>query len=268
MSVLSKAALVIAVMSLAALLVRPVWAQDELNPIDPKADKVVRAMSAFLAQRSSFSFETEVLYESVWGGEDGDWDLPAEKTTHVRTGKAVVRRPDRFVVKIDEDGHRMEYYYDGKTFVISDSSANAYVKKPAPSTIDQTIALLRDTYQSDPPLSDLMESDLYKVHMDGVEAASYLGKTRLRGQDVHHIAFASRGMDWQVWIMAGDQPVPVLLQILQRDEMFWPSYQAWFTKWQFGQEAPDDMFAFKEPKEAIETQFVEDAELENAEAAQ
>jgi hypothetical protein len=243
-------------------------AQEVSNPIDPEADKVIRSMSTFLAKQGSFSFETEILYELVWGGNDGDWDLPAEKTTIVKTGTAVVRRPDRFVVEIDEGGDRMEYYYDGKSFVISDSSANAFVRKPAPSTIDQTIALLRKTYESDPPLSDLLESDLYKSHMDGVEAASYLGRTRLRGQDVDHIAFASEGMDWQVWIAASDQPVPVLLQILQRNKMFWPSYQVWFTKWQFGQEAPDKIFTFVEPKEAIETQFVEDAEFERSEAQQ
>jgi hypothetical protein len=266
-SAIKRTVVAVAMMGLAGSL-SPGWAQDAADPIDSEADKVIRSMSAFLAKQSSFSFETEVLYELVYGGEDGDWDVEAEKVTVARTGKAVVRRPDRFVVKIDETGNRKEYYYDGKSFVISDPDANVFVKKSAPGTIDQTIALLRDTYESDPPLSDLLESDLYKSHMDGVEAASYLGKTRLRGKDVHHIAFASRGMDWQVWIADGDQPLPVMLQILQRDEMFWPSYQAWFTKWEFGQDAPDGMFVFEEPKDAMETQFVEDAKFEQSEAAQ
>lgn len=267
LSTISRAFVAVAMVGLAGTLA-PVWAQDAANPIDPEADKVIRSMSAFLAKQNSFSFETEVLYELVFGGQDGDWDLQAEKITVARNGKAVVRRPDRFVVKIDETGNRKEYYYDGKSFVISDPDANVFVRKSAPGTIDQTIALLRDTYESDPPLSDLLESDLYKSHMDGVEAASYLGKTRLRGKHVHHIAFASRGMDWQVWIADGDQPLPVMLQILRRDEMFWPSYQAWFTKWEFGQSIPDDIFTFKEPKDGFETQFVEDAKFGEAEAAQ
>ena len=251
----------------ALFFVRPSFAQDTANPIDPAADEVIRSMSDFLAKQGSFSFEAEILYDLVWGGDDGDWDIAAEKLTFVRNGRAVVRRPDRFVVALEQDDQRVQYHYDGKTITISDSAAKAFVRKQAPASIDETIKLLREAYNSDPPLSDLLEANLYDSHMAGVDAASYVGKANLRGTDVHHIAFASKGMDWQVWIAAGDEPVPVLLQILQRDENFWPSYQAWFTNWEFNQDVPDSVFSFDIPDDSIETQFVED-EKWDLEAAQ
>jgi hypothetical protein len=239
------------------------WAQDTDSAVDVAADNLIKEMSAHLSKQASFSFEAEILYDIAWGGGDGDWDLPAEKTTVVRTGKVTVRRPDRFLVDVSEADRKMQYIYDGKSFVLSDSEASIYVKKAVPGTIDEVIPILRDTYDADPPLSDLLQSDLYKSQMDGVESASYLGKTRLRNMDVHHIAFASEGMDWQVWITADDKPVPVLLQILQRDQLFWPLYQAWFTNWEFGQSVPDSTFTFVPPDGSSETHFVEDVEWDS-----
>lgn len=254
-------------LGLGVFLAQPAVAQEADNPIDPAADEVIRSMSDFLAQQTTFSFEVDVLYDQIWGGDDGDWDVAAEKITFTRFGKAVVRRPDRFWVQIEERDQLVQYHYDGNSITFSDSAANAFVSKPAPATIDETVKLLREAYESDPPLSDLLEANLYDSHMDGVDAASYFGKTRLRGKEVHHIAFTSKGMDWQIWIDAGENPVPVMLQILQRDQNFWPLYQAWFTKWEFGQDTPESMFSFGMSDDAIETQFVEDGNWE-VEAAQ
>ncbi len=233
-------------------------AQERFARIDPEAEKTIRAMSDFLAAQTSFTFEAEVLDETVYGGGDGDWDLPAEKISAVRHVSGTVQRPGSFLVAIDDPAGGRAVVFDGQTITVSDLGANAFVRKDFSGSIDEAIDLLRETYRSDPPLSDLLESNLYDTHMDGVSAASHLGLTRLRGQDVHHLAFASEGMDWQVWVADGDQPVPVLLQITRRAELYWPVYQAWFTDWSFGPAIEADTFAFEVPEGAIETQFVEE----------
>jgi len=247
--------------SLAGLPATEARAQDEAQSVAPEADKIIREMSDFLAGQETFSYEAEVLYETVYGGNDGDWDLPAEKISSVRSINVTVRRPDHFFVAIEEAPQKMEYFFNGDAIVISDHAAKAYVKKAFSGSIDEVLDLLRKAYNFDPPLSDLMESNLYQSQMEGVSAASYVGMTRLRGRDVHHVAFASDGMDWQVWITTGDQPVPVLLQIMSRNQAFWPLYQAWFTKWEFGMDVSDEVFVFQEPEDGIETQFVNDATL-------
>lgn len=247
--------------ALALLQFQPVTAQGAEERIDPEADKVIRAMGDFLAAQPTFSFEAEILYETVFGGFDGGPDVPAEKIVSARRVTSTVRRPNAFFVSIEENPQSLEFYFDGATLVLNDNAANAYVKKAFSGSTDEALKLLREAYKSDPPLSDLLESNLYDTHMKDVDAASYIGVTRLRGQEVHQVAFASEGMDWQVWITTGDQPIPVLLQILARDEAYWPYFQAWFTNWEFGLHAPDDVFAFTEPENGISTQFVEDADL-------
>ncbi|MGI9350180.1 MAG: DUF2092 domain-containing protein [Rhizobiaceae bacterium] len=256
------AAALMVVLCIGVFPLSPSWAQDADSPIEPAAEKVIREMSDFLAKKDSFSFETEVLYENVWAGQDGNWDLPAEKTTAIRTVKTTIRRPDRFSVTIREEENQVDFRYDGKTLLLADSAAKAFVKKVAPANIDLTIKWLRDLYNSDPPISDLMESNLYETHMEDVIAASYIRTTRLRGKDVHQIAFAANDMDWQAWITVDDEPVPVLLQIIHRDQTYWPVYQAWFYNWEFDQEIADAVFETTIPTDAFEMNFVEDENWE------
>ncbi len=238
-------------------------AQAENQRIDPEAESVIRRMSNFLAEQQTFTFDAEVLYETVYGGFDQSLDTPAEKITSTRRVSATARRPDAFFVSIEQDPQALEFYFNGTTLVLHDNAAKAYVKKQFTGSTDDALALLRNSYDSDPPLSDLLESNLYDTHMKDVTYASYVGETRLRGQEVHHVAFASEGMDWQIWVTKGSEPVPVLLQIVARNQAFWPYFQAWFTGWEFGMDVADEVFLFEEPKDSLETQFVEDGDFAN-----
>ncbi len=216
--------------------------------IDPQAIKVFRAMSLYLKKARTFSFNVEVSYDVVYGSE--------EKLTYLRSGNIVVRRPDRFKARVSESRISKEFYYDGKSFTLWDPSLKLYATATAPGTIDATIDDLNKRFGVVVPIGRLMRSNFFALVMDGVVAAGYISLSKVRGKEAHHLALASADFDWQVWVAAGDKPLPLLIIGTFKTERHWPQYRAWLTNWKIGQTVFEKTFRFRPPKDAQKIKFL------------
>lgn len=63
------------------------------------------------------------------------------------------------------------------------------------------------------PLADLLSSNPYEIFMADVLAGHYVGLHKVDVHECHHLAFEQDEIDWQIWIDAGDNPVPRKLVI-------------------------------------------------------
>ena len=74
----------------------------------------------------------------------------------------------------------------------------------------------------------------------------------------------SRGVDFQVWVAQGSQPLPRRIVITYKEETGQPQFWADLSNWNLAPEVSDTLFTFTPPDGADRIQFL--AELSSAAA--
>ena len=169
-----------------------------------------------------------------------------QQLTNVR--RVALERPNHAAADVNGDTLARATWYDGKTVTVLDKEHNTYATVSAPPTIDATLDMLEDDYGVVLPLKDVLFSDPYKILSEGITYGRYLGIHQAAGVACHHLGFSQETIEWQIWIDAGDQPVPRKVVITYVDEPGEPQYTAVFRKWKLDGPVPDGLFAFEAPE--------------------
>ena len=83
------------------------------------------------------------------------------------------------------------------------------------NSIDATLDMLQDRYGLVLPLADLLYADPYAVLSEKLSYGRYLGIHQAAGVPCHHLAFSQPTIEWQIWIDAGDRPLPRAMILYQ-----------------------------------------------------
>jgi hypothetical protein len=237
----------------AALLLpaRPGWGQEKesvesgkapIRQIDERADAIIKAMSEHLQGMERFAFEAQETFDEV------HYRAPRVHLTNLR--RVAVQRPDRFAADADGDTLNRSAWFDGRSITALDKAQNRYVTVELAGTIDDAIELIEGEYGVAMPLADFLYSDPYAVLTEEIVYGEYLGIHQAAGVPCHHLAFAQRQIEWQIWIEAGDRPLPRKLAIAYVEEPGTPQYSATIRRWSTDPELPDDLFVFTAPEGA------------------
>ncbi len=210
--------------------------------VDARSDEIMKKMSAFMSQVRRFALEAEEHFDEV------SELAPRIQLTNLR--RVAVARPDRFAADATGDTLNRTTVYDGHTLSVLDKARNAFVTAEAPATIDATLDAIADKLGVVVPLSDLVYSDPYSVLMEGVLYGEYRGIHQAAGVPCHHLAFTQEDIEWQIWIEAGDEPLPRKLLIAYVDEPGVPQYSATILRWALKPAFTDDLFHFEPPEGA------------------
>jgi hypothetical protein len=214
-------------------------AAPEGHKIEAKADELMKQMSAFLARAKTFTLEAEESFDAEFAR------AYRIQLTNLRT--LTVERPSRFAATaIGDTAHRASWY-DGKTLTVLSQKHNAYAVLDMPGTIDAVLDKLAADYAVFLPLSDLLYGDPYPTMMADVLYGKYLGVHQAAGVPCHHLSFGQEGVEWQIWIDSGKQPLPRKLAIAYWDQAGVPQYQAVFRRWTLEPKVTAEQFAFKVP---------------------
>ena len=223
------------------------------NRIDPKAEETMRKMSAFLANVKAFTLEAEEAFDAEYAR--------AYRIQLTNTRKIAVERPGRFATVVQGDIADRASYYDGKTLTVLHPKSNTYANAAMPGTIDGALDTLAREYGFALPLSDVMYADPYATLMSDVLYGKYLGIHQAAGVACHHLTFGEDGLEWQIWIDAGDKPLPRKLTIAYWDQPGVPQYQAVFRRWTLDPKVTADQFAFRAPAGAKKVELKDLAEI-------
>lgn len=207
--------------------------------LDPRADEILRKMSGFLAEMPQFAFEAEESFDEIPSGQ------PRMLLSNLR--RIAVARPNRFAADVEGDSLSRSVWFDGKAVATYDRSQNSFATIPAAGSIDAALDLLSDKYGVEVPLADLLYSDPYRVLTGAASYSKYLGIHRAAGVPSHHLVFAQETIEWQIWIDAGDQPLPRKMIITYVREPGEPQYMATISRWRLSPELPDSLFLFEPP---------------------
>jgi len=120
----------------------------------------------------------------------------------------IVSRPNKLHAKRADDLIEQVFYYDGKTLTLYNPANKVYATEPAPETIEALLDFARESLGLIIPVSDLVYRNAFTLLMQDVTFAVVVGKSVIDGVTCDHLLFSRPGVDFQVWVADGDQPLP------------------------------------------------------------
>jgi hypothetical protein len=210
--------------------------------IDPKAVEVLKQMSDYLQSLDRFAVRTEGNREVVFpSGLTVDslcaTDLKVERPNHLRADIVSAKR-------------NVQVYYDGQNVKLFSPEQKLWAEWPAPGTIGEALARAQKQYALDLPATDFLGKDAYQTMVGKASVGAYVGRSLVRGQMAHKLAFRGKDVDWQVWVKEGEQPLPLRLVIVDRAVSGSPRYEITLTDWDTAPQFDETVFNFTPPEGA------------------
>jgi hypothetical protein len=214
----------------------------------PDARAILQGMAELLGKTQRMSVTVQAGYDAVQAsGHKLEWN-------EIRT--VTVSRPDRLRMEAERsDGSRSLVVFDGKTISTFDESGRVYAQAPQPGGVDEALVYFVRDLRIRLPLAVLLVSRAPAELERRVKSVRYVEKTGIFGTPSHHIAGWTDTVGFQVWIAAGDQPVPVRIVLTYKDAPGQPQFRAQFSNWNLAAEPLDSFFTFMPPPEATQIPF-------------
>ena len=206
--------------------------------IDPDAVSALKDMGKYLMTLNIFQIKAEITREKVL--TDG------QKVQHSADVDLVASRPGKLRVNVTSDRETRQFFYDGKSFTLYAPILKHYATVPAPASIKDLAVQLEDKYDIELPLVDLFRWGTDDNDASEITAAKSLGVAQIDGTTVEHFAFRQNGLDWQVWIQAGDYPLPRKIVLTTTTDDARPQMSAKYS-WNLAPAFNDEAFAFTPP---------------------
>ncbi|WP_208948152.1 DUF2092 domain-containing protein [Segnochrobactrum spirostomi] len=200
----------------------PAAANGEQPIIEQKALDLLKAMSAKIAAAKSFSASIRDMREIP--------SSQGQMLTFFSSAKFAVERPNKMRADIVNDGVDTLAIYDGKTLTMFDEQKNFYVKADAPPTLDEMVKFASESHGIHFAIADFLFSDPYKIFSEGLTNAYVVGPTRIEGAPVQHLAFAAKGIEFELWLDDSSN-LPRLFTVTYLDAPGVPHFLVQFTRW-------------------------------------
>jgi hypothetical protein len=210
--------------------------------IDPDADEVLKAMSAYLGETKRFSMNVDIDLEIVT--QNG------QKLQLSSFATAVIERPTKLYVHRQGMMADTEIIYDGKTLTLNGKNLKIYHQTEVSGTIDDAIRAYEFETGLSAPGADLLFADPYAILTSEVASGVYIGTAYVNGVECHHLAFRKANVDWQLWVQTGETPLPMKYVITSKWHTGAPQYEIRFRDWNRSPEVPKAQFTFTAPQDA------------------
>jgi hypothetical protein len=204
------------------------------------ARDILKAMSDFMAEQKTFSFSYQSAVEVV--------TPEFEKLQFVSSGNVAVERPDKIKVTRTGGFADLELVFDGDTLSVLGKNLNAYAQMEAKGTL----ADLGEKFESagiEPPGADLLSPNIYELLIDSDAEARHVSSAYIDGVECEYLAVRTHDVDWQIWVQAGDKPLPLRYVITSKHVSQAPQYSVQTSNWKLGADASSD-FSFDKPADA------------------
>lgn len=238
----------LAVMLAGSALAQQTPAAGPASTRDPTAIEAVVAMGKYLRSLKSFQVTAETTIDQVLQSNQ-------QKLQFSGTVDYKVRMPDRARIEVRNDRRWRDVVYDGKSVTQLLPRMNYYATIPAPGTIGEAIVMVDQKFDVEVPLADLFLWGTDKSGIDDIKEAQVIGASKIGGRSCTQYAFRQEGVDWQLWILDGKQPLPCKLVITTTSEPTQPQYSA-VLKWNLAPKLGAGTFAFVPPKGAKKIDIV------------
>jgi len=210
--------------------------------VDPAAVQKFKRMTEFVDGMPQFTVNTQSIIEELrFGGHRVDFDLAA---------KVTVKRPNKLSAARSGQLLNEQIFYDGTTLALYRPSDGTYATATAPGTIEKMIDFARETVGILLPAADLVYRGAFPLMMQDVSLAAVIGQTVIGGIKCDHLLFSRPGVDFQIWIAEGKQPLPCKYVVTETDAPTKLSITTFLSGWNTKAAVQDAQFKFVPPKGA------------------
>ena len=235
-----------------AMLVTAGWPQPghaQPTGIDPQAEKLLRRMSDYLANRQQFTAKAESTLEVVLtSGQKIQFDSPAT---------LMVSRPNKLRAHRKGDIANQEFFYDGKTLTLYNPGENVYATTAAPPTLDETLDFAREKLDIIAPASEILYKNAAEKMLKESSSGFVVGPSVVGGVKCTHLAFRGAEVDWQIWIEDGDKPLPRKFILTSKKVAGEPQFTVLIRNWDMAPKLTNSEFSFTPPKGAKKIEFLQ-----------
>jgi len=214
---------------------------DSVPELDQTALAALERMGAYLRTLEAFQIKADVVTEDV--RTDG------QKVQIIRSVDLVAKRPNRLFADVRNDRQRRLFFYDGSQFTLFAPRSGYFATVEAPKTIKQLADQLEDKYDIELPLVDLFRWGTAEGDVRVITSAIDLGPSAINGLTCEQYAFRQDGVDWQLWLQRGPQPLPCRVVITTLADEARPQHATTYS-WNLAPSYDDDTFLFRVPSDA------------------
>ncbi|OYY74065.1 MAG: hypothetical protein B7Y40_06515 [Gammaproteobacteria bacterium 28-57-27] len=210
--------------------------------LNPHADEILRAMSEHLANTKAFSVNADISNELI--------TTEGQKLQFNSRATLLVERPSHFYITRQGRFADVALYFDGSKLSLFGKDMNAYMQKDVAGTMDDAIRSLEQGSGLSLPGADLLLANPYAALAPGVTSSAYYGMARIGGIECHHLAFRTPQVDWQLWVQAGKDPLPMKYVITTKWMTAAPQYSVQLSDWNTKPVISPAQFTFVPPADA------------------
>lgn len=216
--------------------------------IAPNAMAVIRQTCDHLKSLKQFSFRAEVTNDEVY--------YEGKKLQYGLDMQTFVRRPDRLRVNAEGDLVNKEFFFNGKTITLYDKTDKVYASMEVPPTIEEALDKAHKDFGLKVALTDLASPLLWEHISKRFEHSLYVGMHKVRGIRCHHLAFDREEVELQIWVNAGDNPLPRKIIFTLKKLEGSPQWTAYLSDWSSSLSLGDGLFNFVVPPGVKKIKFV------------
>jgi hypothetical protein len=216
------------------------------NAVDPATIQALKDMGAFLQTLKRFRVSAEVTGERVLA--DG------QKLQRTATAEVDVERPNKLRIAMQSARLQRVLYFDGKTFTLHQPAQKVYSSVDFDDDIPGLVGRLQK-YGVEMPLTDLFVWGTPAAPVDKIESAMNAGQDFVDDDLCDHYAFRQGKFDWQIWVVAGNKPLPRKMVITRRDDDARPQ-SVHLIDWNLKPVSKSTTFKFTPPKGVTKIEMV------------
>lgn len=223
----------------------PVSAPAEVK--DERALKLLKEMSDKLAGAKTLSFAVRGLVPTV---------APTGQSINLfASSRVVMQRPDKLFVEARGDMFPSDIFYNGKTVTVMSLDKKFYVQQSATGAGFDTFAQsAQPGSDAIAPFFDILVPDPFASLTKDFTSAVLVGQSTISGVKADHLAFAAKGIDWEIWIGAADK-LPRLMVVSYRLPERHRTFTVEFSNWKLNAAIPAQTFNATIPRSAAKLEF-------------
>ena len=229
--------------------------------VAPKADAILRQMSATLGAAKQFTFVASREMDPTVAKKLGQ----QTKTRY----EVSAQRPGKLFAHSKSPGDVRDLIADGKQLTLLDVKENLYSTVPMAASLDTLPAELSKKYGFAPPLAEFVSNNPYQSVLARTQSISYLGTASLHSGFLglnsvkcDRIALVGAMADAELWIGVADHLPKKLTAILKGETSV--GLKLTFSDWNLAASPNTQTFTFTAPSGAVKVPMMTTTEIQTA----
>lgn len=212
----------------------------------------LREMSDFLSAAPSIRLNTREAFQ--WLNPEG------ERQEVQAVWEVNIWRPDAMRITMTGEGSQefdVDIYYDGWKLTFVNHKQKVWAWASVANSLDELLDEIYWRFNLPIPMKDMLYSSPYDQLMTEDTESRYVGREEIEGRPCDRFSFSHEAVDWEIWIEAGEQPLPRRLDIIHKNLEQHPESEIIFTEVDLSPAVDETLFTFDPPDGYIEIPAVE-----------